>query len=84
MNQNIFIPTKRKTVLISDSDMIDQVINCYLEGLYSEMKGFILEYGEAQFFQDLVIYLDLGYWRIPGNKYYMFTGITIQFFKIYS
>jgi hypothetical protein len=84
MVEEIFIPSKRITVLVSDAAMIDEAINCYLDGRKEEMKGFILEYGEEQFFSDLVRYFEAGYWRNPRNKYHLFVGITVSFFKIYT
>lgn len=69
---------------IADLPMIQETINLYHQGLFPEMKGFIMEYGEHEFFQDLFQYLDSEEWRRPLNKYMIFVGITIQYFKIYT
>jgi hypothetical protein len=70
--------------LISDLYMVNEVINAYHEGKFEAMKGLILEYGEQKFFTDLYQHLDTEFWRNPLNKYLVYVGITIQFFKIYT
>jgi hypothetical protein len=83
MDTEIFIPSKRDVAEIQDPSMMNQIISLYLDRQFKEMKGFILEYGEENFFSDLVIHFKYGYWRNPTNRYYVFAGITVAFFKIY-
>jgi len=84
MDPEIFIPSIKDPQLITDAVLMNEVINSYLDEKYEEMKGFILEYGEENFFQDLDKYFSRGYWKCKANQYIMFAGITIAFFKIYN
>ena len=70
--------------IIADQYLIKEAIYLYESGKFPEMKGIIMEYGEHDFFQDLYQYLDSEEFRRPINKYMIFVGLTIQYFKIYT
>lgn len=74
----------RTNVLISELQFIAEAIDCYHQGKFIEMKNLILEYGAQKFFTDLFQYLESNEWRSERNRYLTFTGITIQYFKIYT
>lgn len=86
MNPEIFTPILKEEdkKLFQDADLLKEAINCFIEANYKGMKGFILEYGEENFFSDLRHYFARGHWLRPGNKYEVFSGIVIAFHKIYD
>ncbi|MGD0340263.1 MAG: hypothetical protein ABSA76_00945 [Bacteroidales bacterium] len=81
--ETIFIPSTKPNSTIKDVILVRLAVNSYFACDYQEMKGFILEYGEKDFFDDLVTYLEAGHWRNPSNKYRVFRGMVIAFFDIY-
>jgi hypothetical protein len=85
-NSKIFIApgTIKSKKSVSDFQILNEAINAFFECNFKAMKGFIFEYGEAEFFTDLKKYFDLGYWRNPCNKYCTYTSIVISFFTIYE
>jgi hypothetical protein len=81
--ETVFIPVSKPCPTIRDIDFVRRAVNCYFMCDYKEMKGFILEYGEKEFFEDLVTYFDSSYWRNSNNKYLTFRGIVIAFFDVF-
>jgi hypothetical protein len=60
-----------------------EAIKSFFDCDFQHMKGFILEYGEADFFEDLAKYFASGRWNNPANKYAAYVGIVNAFFKMY-
>jgi hypothetical protein len=81
--ETVFIPSTKPDPTIKDREFLRLAVNSYFSCDYKQMKGFILEYGEKEFFEDLVTYLNSGYWRNSNNKYVVFRAIVISFFDIY-
>jgi len=86
MDKEIFIPpaTEKIKNSISDFAIIRETVNAYYHLNFKAMQGFILEYGEADFFSDLNKYFNAGYWKNPANKYATFVGMTLAFFKMWE
>lgn len=86
MDPKTFMPptTERIKNSVLDFELLNQAINSYFSLDFPRMKGFILEYGEEEFFKDLSIYFTSGYWKNPDDKYATFAGMIIAFFKIYE
>lgn len=86
MDPQIFIPpdTIKFKRSVSDFALLKEAVRSYYDVNFKAMKGFVLEYGEIDFWEDLNKYFNAGYWRNPANKYATFVGMTISFFKIYE
>jgi len=80
-NETLIKVGRLSNIIIVDQEFIKEAINCYFRGQFKAMECIILEYGEKDFFTDLYQYMESEDWRRPLNKYMIYVGITIQFFK---
>jgi len=85
MDPQTFIPpnTDRIKGSVADFALLKEAVRAYFSCDFSHMKGFILEYGEGEFFEDMNKYFNAGRWNNPANKYATFVGMTIAFYKMY-
>lgn len=84
-NETFVAPdTEKIKSSVSDYELIKEAVNAYCQLNFKAMQGFILEYGEYNFFFDLNKYFNAGRWNNQSNKYATFVGITIAFFKMWE